>query len=140
MTVCPTTSHLRIADSELLCAVRRRLGLAVLFQGPDPHGFRRLADNTGARLHARHTVMIAAWRQVFHEAGGQVPDRNIERMMVRTHLPVPLGISDAWIWSCLAQMLTEDSHYFVMSPFCRPKRGMDGLVEAPVIKEDGCAQ
>ena len=59
--------------------------------GFDAHGYRGLADNTGARLNARHTVMIAAWRQVLHEAGGQVPDRNIERLLVRTHTPVPPG-------------------------------------------------
>ena len=60
-------------------------------EGPDPHGFRRLADNLGARLHARHAGMIAAWRQVFVEAGGAVPDRNIERMLRDTHVPVPAG-------------------------------------------------
>ena len=35
------------------------------------------------------TVMIAAWRQVFIEAGGKVPDRNRERMLRNTHIPVP---------------------------------------------------
>ena len=33
--------------------------------------------------------MIAAWRQVFSEAGGQVPDRNIERLLRNSHVPVP---------------------------------------------------
>ena len=33
--------------------------------------------------------MLAAWRQVFSEAGGQVPDRNCERMLRNTHVPVP---------------------------------------------------
>ena len=33
--------------------------------------------------------MIAAWRQVFIEAGAEVPDRNIERLLRRTHVPVP---------------------------------------------------
>eukprot|EP00973_Karenia_brevis_P086811 12038831-Karenia_brevis.AAC.1 len=32
--------------------------------------------------------MIAAWRQVFVEAGGSVPDRNIERLLRNTHVPV----------------------------------------------------
>ena len=71
--------------------MRRRLGLTVFFEGPDPHGHRRLADNLGARLNARHTTLIAAWRQVFAEAGGQVPDRNVERMLSMTHVPVPEG-------------------------------------------------
>ena len=69
--------------------MRLRLGMAVVFEGPDAHGHRRLADNTGARLNARHKVLIAAWRQVFAEAGGQVPDRNVERLLRNTHVPVP---------------------------------------------------
>ena len=67
--------------------MRRRLGLAVVFEGPDPHGHRRLADNLGARLNARHDVLVAGWRQVFVEAGGQVPDRNVERVLSNTHVP-----------------------------------------------------
>ena len=39
-------------------------------------------------MNARHTVMIAAWRQVFIEAGGKVPDRNRERLLRDTHVPV----------------------------------------------------
>ena len=89
LTVCPTTDQLQLKDSLLSCAVRRRLGLAVCYQGPDAHGHRRLADNTGARLNVRHTALIAAWRQVFVEAGGQVPDRNIERLLRNSHVPVP---------------------------------------------------
>ena len=34
---------------------------------------------------------MAAWRQVFIEAGGSVPDRNVERMLRNTHVPVPPG-------------------------------------------------
>ena len=33
--------------------------------------------------------MIAAYRQVLIEAGGEVPDRNVERLLRRTHVPVP---------------------------------------------------
>ena len=69
--------------------VRFRLGLAVHFDGPDPHGFRRLADNTGGRLNARHSGMLAAWRQVLVEAGSPIPARNVERMLRDTHVPVP---------------------------------------------------
>eukprot|EP00973_Karenia_brevis_P034703 4788736-Karenia_brevis.AAC.1 len=69
MTICPTSEHLKFQDAEILCAMRRRLGLAVSYHGPDSHGHRRLADNRGGALNARHTVMIAAWKQVFAEAG-----------------------------------------------------------------------
>ena len=89
MTAMPTSDQLALSDAELACAMRRRLGMAVVIEGPDPHGHRRLADNTGGRLNARHTVLISAWRQVFVEAGGQVPDRNVERMLSNTFIPVP---------------------------------------------------
>jgi hypothetical protein len=32
--------------------------------------------------------MIPAWRQVLQEGGGHIPDRNVERMLRDTHLPV----------------------------------------------------
>ena len=35
-------------------------------------------------------MVIRAWRQVFLEAGGSVPDRNVERLLHRTHVPVVL--------------------------------------------------
>ena len=68
--------------------MRRRLGLAVNFEG-DVHGHQRLTTNLGARMNARHTGLVCAWRQVFSEAGGQVPDRNVERMLRSTNIPVP---------------------------------------------------
>ena len=37
---------------------------------------------------ARHSGLLTAWRQVFTEAGGHVPDRNIERMLRNTHITV----------------------------------------------------
>ena len=40
-------------------------------------------------MNARHTTVTAAWRQVFVEAGGAVPDRNVERLLRDTHVPVP---------------------------------------------------
>ena len=39
-------------------------------------------------MHARHSLLVAAWRQVFVEAGGSVPDRNVERCLSSTHLQV----------------------------------------------------
>ena len=66
-----------------------RLGLAVSFDGPDAHGFQHLADNRGGRLNARHSGMLAGWRQVLVEAGGHIPDRNVERLLHDTHVPVP---------------------------------------------------
>ena len=76
-------------NDEFAACVKFRLGLAIHYEGPDPHGFQRLADNRGGRLNARHSFLLAVWRQVFLEAGGQVPDRNIERCLRDTHVPVP---------------------------------------------------
>ena len=72
-----------------MCAIRRRLGMAVNFEGDDLHGNAAFGDNTGGRLNARHDCLLAAWRQVYFEAGGRVPDRNVERMLRNTHVPVP---------------------------------------------------
>ena len=69
--------------------MRRRLGIAISFEGPDPHGHGSLTTNEEARLNARHTSWLVGWRQVMTEAGGNVPDRNVERMLRNTHVPVP---------------------------------------------------
>ena len=71
--------------------MRRRLGLATRFEGPDTHGHMRLTTNEDARLNARHTAWLVAWRQVFQEAGGHVPDRYVERMLCNTYIPVRPG-------------------------------------------------
>ena len=89
MTIAPTSDSLTFTNAEILIAMRRRLGLAVCFDGPDTHGHLSLTTNVGARLNARHTSWLAGWRQVFSEAGGRIHDRNIERMLRNTHIPVP---------------------------------------------------
>ena len=88
MTTCPATPALTFRDDEFLTLMRMRLGLAICVEGADAHGYFRLADCTGGRTHARHKAVIAAWRQVFIEAGGEVPDRNVERLLRNTHIPV----------------------------------------------------
>ena len=88
MTVCPTSQALALTDVDFHCVMRMRLGLAVCLDGPDPHGYHRLADNLGGRTNARHKVVVASWRQVFVEAGGEVPDRNVERLLRNTWIPV----------------------------------------------------
>ena len=88
LTVCPTTPNLWLDNAQLLCAVRRRLGIAVLFEGMDPHGHSTMTTNHNGRLNVRHKHAVMAWRQVFTEAGALVPDRNVERMLVNTHIRV----------------------------------------------------
>ena len=68
--------------------MRRRLGIAVCFEGGDVHGHSALTDNRWARLNIRHTGVVAGWRQVLVEAGAVIPDRSIERLLTRTNIPV----------------------------------------------------
>ena len=71
--------------------MKRRLGIASRFEGADTHGHASLTTNVGGRLNAKHTALLVAWRQVFQEAGGHVPQRNVERMLRDTHITVPAG-------------------------------------------------
>ena len=89
LTVCPTTELLTFGNFELQVAMRRRLGVAICHDGADAHGHSALTTNIGGRLNAKHTALLAAWKQVFVEAGVQVPQRNVERMLRNTHIPVP---------------------------------------------------
>ena len=86
-TICRTTEALELENTFMDFTVRRRLGIAIMVDGADVHGHARLCDNFGARWNARHSGILAAWRQVFMEAGGHVPDRNVERMLRTTHIP-----------------------------------------------------
>eukprot|EP00959_Pyramimonas_sp_CCMP1952_P132427 2769021-Pyramimonas_sp.AAC.1 len=69
--------------------MRRRLGIAISTDGADPHG--RARQTEPSRWHARHKTVVTAWRQVMVEAGGTVPDRNVERLLADTNVPVPPG-------------------------------------------------
>ena len=91
LTPCPVTVTLTVEDEQMSGLVRMRLGLAVCVDGPDAHGYYRLADNTGGRTNGRHTSVVASWRQVFSEAGREMTDRNVERLLSSTHVPVPAG-------------------------------------------------
>ena len=90
LTVCPTSPALRLRNSELLTAMRLRLGLVVPQDGThceacrtqlDRLGYHRLTCTRTARLHTRHSALLNAWRQVLVEAGGAVPRRNVERLL-----------------------------------------------------------
>merc|ERR1712110_379023 len=37
-------------------------------------------------MRARHTTVVASWRQVLSEAGAEIPDRNVEQMLQSTHV------------------------------------------------------
>ena len=87
LTVCPSTEALTMTNIVLQFAMRRRLGTAACCDGPDQHGHDRIAQR-GSAMNARHTLLVKAWRQVFTEAGGRVPDRNCERMLRDTHVRV----------------------------------------------------
>ena len=68
LLVCPTSDGLSFTNEQLQCAVKRRLGIAVTTDGPDPHGHLFLATTLGGRTHGRHKEMVAAWKQVLVEA------------------------------------------------------------------------
>jgi len=68
--------------------MRRRLGIAVSFEGEDVHGHASLTTNRWARLNIRHNGVVAGWRQVMVEAGATIPDHNVERTLTRTNIPV----------------------------------------------------
>ena len=89
LLVCPTSDGLVFDSGALQCAIRRRLGIAVTYDTPDPHGHAVLATVLGGGTHARHTDMIATWRQILIEAGSSIPLRNVERVLNSTHIPVP---------------------------------------------------
>jgi hypothetical protein len=100
LTAAPTSDSLRLSTTELQCALRRRLGLPVSAVAErcegcsrqlDAYGHHRMACTRTGRLHARHKGLLAAWRQVFVEAGGSVPRRNVERLLRHTHVPTPPG-------------------------------------------------
>jgi len=100
LTAAPTSDALQLSNDEMMCTMRRRLGLPIEglaercegCRAPlDPYGHHRLACTRTGRLHARHRGLVAAWRQVFAEAGGQVPRRNVERLLSNTHVPTPPG-------------------------------------------------
>ena len=42
-------------------------------------------------MNIRHTGLVAGWRQVLIEAGGSIPDNNVERMLASTNIPVSEG-------------------------------------------------
>ena len=62
--------------------------IAVTFEGEDSHGHASLTDNRWGRFNIRHIRAVAGWRQVLVEAGASIPDRNVERMLSRTNIPV----------------------------------------------------
>ena len=85
MVVAPRTDALSLTNQELLIAMRRRLGIAVSFVGPDAHGHASLATNLGARMNARHTEYNAGWRQVLTEAGGcRLGTKTVDKSKIKT--------------------------------------------------------
>ena len=98
---CPTSPALVFDDCDLLCAVRLRLGMAIRYEGGDLHGYTALAVSMGGGINARHSVVINAWRQVFIEAGGSVPDRRVEQLLSDTHVRVPPYDYAGWTRLCL---------------------------------------
>ena len=60
LTICPTSEALTLADPVMQTAVRRRLGVAISVDGPDPHGHGKLATALGGGMQARHSKLLSA--------------------------------------------------------------------------------
>jgi hypothetical protein len=97
LTVAPTSPALQLANDEISCALRRRVGLATGAELAQCEGCGRNLDAFGhhrcnctrtGRNHARHRGVLGAWRQVFAESGNAVARRNVERLLRNTHVPV----------------------------------------------------
>eukprot|EP00959_Pyramimonas_sp_CCMP1952_P058816 1228414-Pyramimonas_sp.AAC.1 len=81
--MCPKTIALTFLNDLFLCVVRKRLDIVVVFDGPEPRGCASLRSNKEGRLITRHAEVLAGWRQILVEAGGSIPDRNVERQLAR---------------------------------------------------------
>ena len=86
MVAFPTSPATRLSNEEFTFALRRRLGLGFGTEAGccegcghplDLHGHHRVACNRTGRLHGRHRSLVAAWRQVFQEAGKLEPRLNV---------------------------------------------------------------
>ena len=51
----------------------------------DRYGHHRTTCMRTGRVQGRHRHLVSAWRRVFAEAGVNIPDRNVERMLRSTH-------------------------------------------------------
>ena len=60
LTICAVARTLKLNNETMQCAVRRRLGLVINVEGVDKHGHYSLAENSGGRLDARPSGMLAA--------------------------------------------------------------------------------
>eukprot|EP00959_Pyramimonas_sp_CCMP1952_P059103 1234486-Pyramimonas_sp.AAC.1 len=78
----------RERNSHISCAIRRRLRIGILCDGAY---HSKMGTNSNSRLNTRRTWMASARRHVCTEAGGLIPDHNVERQLARTRLPVPSG-------------------------------------------------
>ena len=72
--ICPSTQALEVSNAEMHCAVHRRLGMAVMIDGPDLCRHRRLADGIGGRTIAGLKAMIAVRKEAFGEAMASIPE------------------------------------------------------------------
>ena len=95
LTVIPHSPDLQFDDAEFRCALRRRLHLPVNLLDDkclacraqlDPYGFHVTTCMRTGLVHARHKCLVQCWRTVCKEAGVNIPDRNVERLIRDTHL------------------------------------------------------
>ena len=88
-----TESSLQLSNIQFLCALNRRLGLAVTpvqdqcegcHQNLDQQGHHRSTCMGAGRVQLSHKPLVKSWRQIFFEAGTSITDRNVERRLGTT--------------------------------------------------------
>ena len=98
LTVCPTSEALRLSSAEVMCAIRRRLGIAVAFEGEDVHGHAVFGDNTGGRLNISldtHFFLMRGGRSSSRLAV-ESPTETLKGCSVKPTSPSTQKISDVW--------------------------------------------
>eukprot|EP00959_Pyramimonas_sp_CCMP1952_P040360 844071-Pyramimonas_sp.AAC.1 len=91
-----------------------------------------MTTNQNARLNIRHIHLVGAWRKVFTEAGGLMPDRNVERSLRDTYTSPPRGPKALGLYSTRSPRgarITIAPHQRQWSPEARgqqPRRTSSG--------------
>ena len=91
----PRANNLSLDDAEFRVAMLRRLHMPVnatydtcgrCRRVVDAYGFHRSTCMQTGLVHSRHKYLVSTWRDVFREAGINIPQRNVERFLGRTHI------------------------------------------------------
>ena len=95
LSAIPSEKQLELECNIFRCAIFRRLGLPVSTNADNCEGCSRSLDSYGwhrttcmrsGRVQLRHKPLIKIWIRIFREAGVNIPQRDVERLMHLTHI------------------------------------------------------